>query len=331
MYSTTAYLYQQKKQVVVLNSSGAYFDRRWQPVYAKNLKINRGVDNVILFEFINQDQKPVNISGSTITFRLISQDGSKQLIAKDLVHLNSTYGRAKVTLLSTELDTIDAQTASYSLERGSGDLYEPVFVDDYVGGRGTVEIQDSIYPDFKPSQDLTVAELLDPARKIDDKNRVHTSIAYIGEQNFTTFQFSFDNFTGNVKAQGSDTQLGPWYDIDNQTVYVNQTERAHVNINGRHNYVRFEINQYGKDATATSTVNNGAVSSVTVANGGDQFLGTNVQPNVEINGLGTGATATATVDANSVNSITLTGTGQGYMQAPNVKINLGSITSIVYR
>ena len=98
MYSTTAYLYQQKQTVLISDTSGAYFDRRWQPVYAKNLKINRGVDNVILFEFINQDQKPVNISGSTITFHLISQDGATALLSKDLVALNSTFGRARVTL-----------------------------------------------------------------------------------------------------------------------------------------------------------------------------------------------------------------------------------------
>src|SRR6056300_1113379 len=107
MYSTTAYLYQQKQTVLLVDTSGAYFQRRWQPVYAKNLKINRGVDNVILFEFINQDQKPVNISGSTVTFHLISQDGEISLLRKDLVALNSTFGRAKVTLTEEELDVID--------------------------------------------------------------------------------------------------------------------------------------------------------------------------------------------------------------------------------
>jgi hypothetical protein len=38
MYSTTAYLYQQKQQVLLIDTSGAYFDRRWQPVYTKNSK-----------------------------------------------------------------------------------------------------------------------------------------------------------------------------------------------------------------------------------------------------------------------------------------------------
>ena len=328
MYSTTAYLYQQKQQVMLINTSGAYFDRRWQPVYAKNLKINRGVDNVILFEFINQDQKPVNISGSTLTFRLISQDGETELVSKDLVHLNSTYGRAKVTLTEEDLDTVDPQTANYSVERGRGDLWETVYVDDYAGGRGTADVLDSVYPDFVASKDLTVPSHL--PQDLDSKNRIHTSEAYTAGQDLTTFQLDFDNFTGNVKAQGSDTQLGPWYDVGTQTVYTNQTARAYLNISGNHNYLRFEINQYGKGATATATISGGAVSTVSVAAGGTDFLTTGAV-NVDIEGLGTGATATGTISSNSVTGLTLTAGGSGYVQAPNVKVNLGSITSIKYR
>ena len=75
MYSTTAYLYQQKTKVLLIDTGGDYFTMRYDPVYAKKLTINKGVDNVILFEFINQDEKPVNITGSTFTFRVIDQEG----------------------------------------------------------------------------------------------------------------------------------------------------------------------------------------------------------------------------------------------------------------
>lgn len=92
MYSTQIYIYQQIQRVLVLDSSGAYFDRRWDPVYAKKLTINKGVDNVILFEFINQDQKPVNITGSELRFKLINLAGTAQLIEKDMVIINAQYG-----------------------------------------------------------------------------------------------------------------------------------------------------------------------------------------------------------------------------------------------
>ena len=44
-------------------------------------------------------------------------------------------------------------------------------------------------------------------------------MAYTANNTLTTFQLDFDNFTGNVKAQGSDTQIGPtWYDIGSDCV-----------------------------------------------------------------------------------------------------------------
>lgn len=330
MYSTTAYLYQQKQKVLLIDTSGAYFNMRWQPVYAKNLKVNKGVDNVILFEFVNQDEKPVNITGSTITFRMISQDGRILLFSKDLEILSAAYGRAKVTILSTDLDAIEAQPASWSLERNqaTSDLYEAVFTDDYAGGRGVVDIVDSVYPEFTTSAVMTIPTLGTP--NYNNPNRNHTSMAYVNGASLTTFQLDFDNFTGNLKAQGSGTQLGPWYDIGSQVEYVNQDTRTYINVPGYHNYVRFEINQYGTPANANVQVANGAVSSMVISGGGNDWFGT-VAPNVTIVGLGTGATATAAVANNTVTSLTLTSGGEGYNATPNVLISNGSITSIKYR
>jgi len=300
-------------------------------VYAKKLKVNRGVDNVILFEFINQDQKPVNISGSTITYRMMSTDGDELLIAKDLEILNALHGRAKVTLTTAELDIIEEQTATWSLERASGNLYETVFTDAYSAGRGQVDIVDSVYPDFVES---TILELPEPTIKRSAANgdRNYTSMAYTANNTLTTFQLDFDNFTGNVIAQGSETQIGPdWYDIGLQTVYTNQNTRSYINIDGRHNWIRFQLNQYGLSGEGVATVANGAVTAITSA-GGSEWYGAG-NPNVDIEGNpgGTGATATATLNSNSVGSITVTNGGQGYIEVPLVKINNGRITQILYR
>jgi hypothetical protein len=335
MYSTTAYLYQQKQQVLLLDSSGAYFDRRWQPVYAKNLKINRGVDNVILFEFINQDQKPVNISGSTITFGLISQDGTESLLRKDLVALNATYGRAKVTITEEELDVIDAQRASWSLERGSGDLWEAVFVDDYAGGRGDCDIVDSVYPDFVPSQELIVPSYQVP--QPDNPNRPTTSAIYTEGRDYHSFQFDFRNggsgFSGVVKAQAADTQLGPWYDIENTShVWDNQMERYILSVPGNYHWMRWEINQYGSGATASVTVNESyVIGSVSIDAPGKDFLIGNVA-HIDISGQGADANVYATVENGQVTGAVVVNPGQDYYGAtPTVTIDVGHIERITYR
>jgi hypothetical protein len=332
MYSTTAYLYQQKQQVLLIDTSGAYFDRRWQPVYTKNLKIHRGVDNVILFQFVNQDEKPVNITGSTITFRLISTDGSILLLSKDLEILNAIYGRAKVTLLSTELDSIDAQPVGWSLERNTvtSSLYEPVFTDAYSGGRGKADVLDSVYPDFVPSEIMTVPT--NPEISLDDPNRNHTSAVYVQGRPLVTFQMTFDNFSGNVKPQGSNTQLGPWYDIGSQRQYINQLERDHWNIEGYHNYVRFELNQYGYKAKVAGNVvvSGGAVTNIALNNQGSQWISTPF-PNIDIVGEGTGATAYATASSGTISGAVVVTGGEGYVNSPNAAVNNGFITSIAFR
>jgi len=331
MYSTTAYLYQQKQQVLLIDTSGAYFDRRWQPVYTKNLKIHRGVDNVILFQFVNQDEKPVNITGSTITFRLISTNGDILLLTKDLEILNATYGRAKVTLLSTDLDEIDAQPVGWSLERNTvtSDLYEPVFSDAYSGGRGKADVVDSVYPAFVPSEIMTVPT--NPEISLDNPNRNHTSAVYVQGRPLVTFQMTFDNFSGNVKPQGSNTQLGPWYDIGSQRQYINQLERDHWNVEGYHNYVRFEINQYGYKAKVGNVfVSGGTVTNVAMNNQGSQWLSTPF-PNIDIIGEGTGATAYATASSGSISGAVVVTGGEGYVNNPNAAVNNGFITSIAFR
>lgn len=335
MYSTTAYLYQQKQQVLLIDTSGVgeSFKRRWQPVYAKNLKIHRGVDNVILFEFVNQDEKPVNISGSTITFRLISTNGDILLLSKDLEILSATTGRAKVTLLSTELDTIDAQPVGWSLDRNTvtSELYEPVFTNAYSGGRGTADVVDSVYPAFVPSEIMTVPT--QPQITASNPNRNHTSAVYVQGRPLVTFQMTFDNFSGNVKAQGSSTQLGPWYDIGDQKQYVNQVKRDYFNVEGYHNYVRFEVNQYGYSAKVGNIlVSGGTVTNVTMNNQGSQWISTPF-PNIDIVGEGTGATAYAVASPSSgaiTSAVVVTG-GEGYVNNPNAAVNNGFITSIAYR
>ena len=69
--ATQVLLYNQRQYVVVYQSAGAIATRRFEMPYAKTLVLNKGVDNILEFAFINQDQKPVNITGLEITARIL--------------------------------------------------------------------------------------------------------------------------------------------------------------------------------------------------------------------------------------------------------------------
>jgi len=241
MYSTIAYLYQQKCQVILADSTGESFNLRYQTMYTKNIKIHRGLDNVILFEFVNQDQKPVNITGSTFVARFIDSAGNRTMLVKDLTVLHATTGRAKLTVSDTESDLLVGTQVSYGIERTAGSLTEAVFVDDYADARGSVTVVDSARPQFVASKSLAIP---------DQNTGVKYSDVVIPSSVTTTFQYWTTGFVGSTKLQGSMSLLGPWYDIETDTYTSATTGTAYLVATGTHTYLRLAI------TASTGTISN---------------------------------------------------------------------------
>ena len=247
MYATNVYLSPQLQTILLIDTTGSYFDRRWEPVYAKNLKLNLGVDNVILFQFLNQDQKPVNISGASFLFRIIDQDGEAVIIDKDMVVLSATSGRAKITVTAAETASMTAQPANWSIEISSGTLDQAVLVDDAAGARGVIEIVDSVLPKFMGSSELTIPD------QAPDNNLYYSSIITTRGSRTKTLQIDPSAFTGTITVQGATDTADQWYDIEFQKLSDGATvanldlstsnQRVAINVLGYHPYLRvgFEI------------------------------------------------------------------------------------------
>lgn len=340
MYSTTAYLYQQIIRVLLIDTSGGYFTARFDPVYAKQLTVNKGVDNVLLFEFINQDQKPVNITGSTFLFRLLNQTGDTVLLSKEMTTLSATLGRVKVVLDPIDTDTILAQPGSYSIVRTQGDYEQAVFVDANAGARADCNIVDSVLPQFIPSKEITVPDMYgkqqyfnvaptswpDWALTPQPVNGYQTSEFYSSYVESTgasvaTFKMDLVHYTGTIKIQGAENYEAVWYDATEVSEYFDYTGPIYINVLGYHPLMRVAFNnQFGYGAQANATVVDGVVTSISITYPGTGYI---AAPYVQILGDGAGATAEATVNINGgVSSITVTNGGNGY-----VPIQLGSTTS----
>jgi len=355
MYSTTAYLYQQITRVLLIDTSGAYFIARYDPVYAKTLTVNKGVDNVLLFEFINQDQKPVNITGSSFVFRLLSQDGSELLLEKSMDILAASVGRVKVVLNKTDTINITAQPASYSIQRTSGSYVQAVYVDDNAGARANCDIVDSVMPDFVPSAPLTVPDIYGKAQNFQpgptdwpdwaltpqpqnttQLTEFYSSHIDSSQQNITTIKMGMDHYTGTVKFQAADNYQSVWYDVTENYDFFDETEPQYFNIIGYYPLMRAAFNnQFGWGAQGTLNVTDGVVTSITVTNGGSGYL---APPKVQILGNGAGARAEAVLANGVVVSITVLDGGSGYTpiqyQSTNygtALITPGTITDLQYR
>lgn len=233
MYSTTAYLYDQQQTVLMLDTSGSYATARWRPVYSKKLTLNKGTDNTIIFEFINQDQKPVNITDAEFTVNIISQDGVTLLLSKVLTVTNATRGRATLTVTEQELDTIEAQPANYSIERESSSTFDAVFVDDNAGARGTIMIVDSVYPRHISSSYLTI-----PDQATDSTIR-YTSEYSRGTTELQTVAIKPTWFTGSIIIEGTIDGTN-YYTIQTLTFTGSNTNTS-VNVSGYHKTLRMGI------------------------------------------------------------------------------------------
>ena len=356
MYSTTIYLYQQIIRVLLIDTGGGYFTARYDPVYAKQLTVNKGVDNVLLFEFINQEQKPVNITGSTFVFRMISQNGDVLLLSKPMETLSAALGRVKV-VLTTE-DTIDliAQPASYSIQRTSGDYVQAVYTDANSQARADCNIVDSILPQFQDSANLTIPTIYGPsswpqnppsgwpdwALTPQPVNYTQTTEFYSSQipthgASLTTIKMDLTHFTGTIKAQAAQDYEAPWYDVTDSTQYLDATESIYLNVVGFHPLIRVAFNQsQGWGAQATATVVDGVVTGITLNNPGYNYI---AAPNVMILGNGAGARAVASLAGDGgCGAITVTDGGSGYLpitfgntQMASVVINNGTVTNLMYR
>ena len=141
MYTTEIYLYNQ-------SHIGTFFDPdinssiinlpRTNYVYSKILKAVKGVDTVLEFQFLNQDQKPINLENTTLTFKLISENAL--LMSKALTVSVPTKGKATVTLTSSDLSAVETQRANYSIQRVFNSLTELAYVDDNAGTQGVIDI-----------------------------------------------------------------------------------------------------------------------------------------------------------------------------------------------
>jgi hypothetical protein len=356
MYSTTVYLYQQLIRAVLVDVDGQFFTARYNPVYAQTLTVNKGVDNALLFEFVNQDQKPVNITGSTFVFRLLNQAGNELLVEKPMETLSAATGRVKVVLTPADVDNIVAQPASYSIERAQGNYRQAVFTDANAGARGVCTVVDSVLPEFVPSGELTVPDIYgknqfvnvaptawpdwalnpQPINTIRQTEFYSSYIPYTGKST-TTVKMDLVHYTGTVKLQAADNYQATWYDVSESRQYLDQTETVYFNAVGFYPLLRIAFNNsIGAGATATATVEDGVVTGISVTNLGFGYV---AAPYVQILGNGAGATAEADIgDGGTVGSITVTNGGSGYLPlqyqgltAATVVISNGIVENIRYR
>lgn len=252
MYSTQVFVYTQRQIVILLTG---FSPRSYMPQYAKPLTLNKGVDNQIQFQFLNQEQKPVDITGKSITCRIINYEGNVVLLQKALTLQLPATGIAALFLNPADLAGIDAQKCYYSLEIPVGEFDYPVFVDSNAGARGDMNIVNSVLPSFIPSMPISIPTgqvfpNTNPEGNSDSDLTYYTSVIDTNDSPILTLQAQYSDFYGNIVIEGSTIVDGDWYPILTDT-YTAETDTIGYVVQGYHPYIRMQFES-----------NNGAVTNI---------------------------------------------------------------------
>jgi len=230
-YTTSVYTYTVRQIVVVLSGTSP---RKYMPVYSKPLTLNKGVDNQLQFQFLNQEQKPVDLSSiatanQQISFRALNSDGTKILFRKALTPVLDVNGIFVLNTTPGEIEDISAQQGSYSLEWPSGNLNLPSFVPSQV-----VTIpNDQTLPNANANANSEAVTFFSSVINTTDNPVLSTSIDWA-------------NYVGNLTIQGSTLVDSDYYDI-NSYRYGNAANGAVENgtlgytINGYHPFIRLKF------------------------------------------------------------------------------------------
>jgi hypothetical protein len=234
---TQVYFFNQRQEVVLLESVTSVATRRYEQVYAKELTVVKGVDNIVEFSFINQFQKPVNLTDKIITARIISADGRTVLLQKTLTSIYPITGLMKLEISGNDIDPIEIQKAFYTLSVTSGSFEYPAFTDALGASRGTMNIVNGVMPDFMPS--LIVSIPTHPPVVSGIPQTYSSSVIPTLNTGMFTLQAIFESFTGSFQIIGSVTSdFSISYDITTPESLTDYTGSIGSTVEGYHPYVK---------------------------------------------------------------------------------------------
>lgn len=232
MQPVSFYLYDNILQVQILVDP--LIKQRNNVVYAKNLKLYKGVDNTFKVQFKNQDQKPVNIIGKDIKFHVLKEGTRSTFITKPMRVIDGAKGIALVVIKEADLFDLRGRMYHYSISVTDGEGNDVVaYADDNYGVRGTIELMDGHYPEFKDSEILSV----------NATTHVTDGVAPVNNS-LHTFQVFFTDYTGDVVVQASMDEVpsslnATWIDVAT-TSYVAQTDSVFLLVQGNYTYLRLK-------------------------------------------------------------------------------------------
>lgn len=131
-------------------------------MYSRPIKIYQGVDNPIQVVVMNQDQKPVNLTGSSVTASI--QDPTNQVTVKSypVTWANIQVGQGTFTFDANTINGLENRfyKLAFSTTVTESDTTSPVYIDDNYGVPLDLEVLPAYYgTSYTPPPETTTYSL----------------------------------------------------------------------------------------------------------------------------------------------------------------------------
>ena len=227
--------------------------------------IAKGIRNTIRFNFLNGEQRPIDVHNKAFKFKMFEKATNRQVLEKDLTILddNVTYtkkGRTELVIAGDDTQNLNSGIYTYSIVQVvDANTMAPVYVDGARTMSGNIELTDGVLPSFIASDDLRFLKItgygVNPV--VWGTGKVSANRDGKGNNALHTAQFYYTNFTGSIKIYGSllntiDGDNGNWVLLD--TIYkTNQSTTDYYNLQGFDNFKFFKF-EYSPDSGSIDKV-----------------------------------------------------------------------------
>ena len=160
MITVKAYLYSIIAEVQVYDPR--IFTTRNRVVYSRPIKVYQGIDNPVQVIVKNQDQKSVNLTGTSLQAQIQDPTNQQTINSYAVTFANIQLGQGNFVLDETTLNSLENRfyKLTFSLTNNTTDATVPIYIDDNYGVPLDLEILPAYYAAqaSTPTESLTVLD-----------------------------------------------------------------------------------------------------------------------------------------------------------------------------
>lgn len=245
----------------------------FDPVYKRQLKVFRGIDNVLEFQLLNSDQKPIDLNQYTLAnsyddptiFFIAFDENKRQILQRHGEIISSddsavSRGLFKVTITANDLLNIKSQYLSYTIIlQDSHGRQRLTYSDTAFEMDSAIHVSSDAFPG--PAKTYSVTNFL--AYDSDEQTEewysewITAEPALNGNAALHTIAIYSDGYAGDIVVQGTlenivddNAEAVSWVDIDTVSFDgYSELEPVPVNFNGVFSFLRFKATANPVDIT----------------------------------------------------------------------------------